>query len=209
MSCTHSLEFWGSIKFLVREIGTVSADPQARSFMLRLPVVSITNWLSVQEHIGGWFGETLVRGSVLLFFFNFTEQRRKCLTVKCSNHTGRIIESLVSAGLIFVVLLLWIIREVNFNLNTSRCVSWNYLIWFFFLQYHCSLYTLRVVPPLFKWLLTSQLSFIFLSINLVFMIIIFIANCWSRTRKCLFLEKSVIADHLSRINNQQCYFPAN
>lgn len=41
---------WGSIKFVLGERGTLSPDPQALSFILRLPVALVTNWWLVQDH---------------------------------------------------------------------------------------------------------------------------------------------------------------
>ena len=49
----HSLEVWGSIKFVVGERGTLSPDPQALFFILRLPVALVTNWWLVQGHYLG------------------------------------------------------------------------------------------------------------------------------------------------------------
>lgn len=49
----HSVAVWGSIKFVLGERGTLSTDPQAPFFILRLPVALVTNWWSGQDHYLG------------------------------------------------------------------------------------------------------------------------------------------------------------
>lgn len=79
---------------------------------------------------------------------------------------------------------------------------------FFF--FACSPYTLRVVPSLQATAYIAWMSFIF-SINQSHPHNNNHFHCQlmeQNNKMLLFLKGSVIADDLSRINKQQCFFPA-